>query len=121
MKKLNENIRKFRIFRQITQAELATRLGKTKNVISNWENGLNSPDPDTIEMICNILNVTPNQLFGWEEMPEYIKFEEYMEEKKNDLSILEEEEQNIHAKIKNLKDEIGKYNALVSSGTIVAN
>ena len=115
MAKLNENIRKFRVFRQITQADLASKLGKTKNVISNWENGLNSPDPDTIETICNILKVTPNQLFGWEPMPDYEKFMAYMEDKKKDLSSLEEQELRIQIKIKNLKEEIAEYTAMNST------
>ena len=121
MSNLNDNIRNFRNFRQITQADLASKLGKTKNVISNWENGINSPDPDTIEAICNILRVTPNQLFGWDPMPEYLQFMEYLEEKKKHLLSLEKKEQDIQAKIKDLKSEISQYNAAMNTDTVVGN
>lgn len=76
MSKLNENIRKFRELRRLTQKDFSDRLKKSRNVISNWERGENAPDPDTIEQICRILDVTPNQLFGWEACPDY---EDYME------------------------------------------
>ena len=48
-KRLNMNIRNFRIFKGMTQEDLANRIGKSKNVISNWERGDNSPDIDCIE------------------------------------------------------------------------
>lgn len=71
MSTLNENIKNFRSFRGINQETLASLLGKTKSVISNWERGANSPDPDSIEALCKYLGVTPNQIFGWEDNPEY--------------------------------------------------
>lgn len=58
MSALNENIRKFRELRKLTQKQFAERLNKSRNVISNWERGENSPDPDTVEQICKILEVT---------------------------------------------------------------
>ena len=68
--KLSTNIKNFRTFRGITQLQLADMLGKSKNTISNWERGDNFPDPDTIERMCSIFEVTPNQIFGWESNPE---------------------------------------------------
>lgn len=67
MSTIGENIKKFRIESGLTQEELATKLGKSKNVISNWERGDNKPDADIIEEICLIFNIAPNQLYGWEE------------------------------------------------------
>lgn len=74
MSALNENIRKFRELRKLTQKQFAERLNKSRNVISNWERGENSPDPDTVEQICKILEVTPNQIFGWEPCPDYERY-----------------------------------------------
>lgn len=71
MKTIRENIRNFRQFRNMTQVELGKALGRSKNVVSNWERGDNEPDLDTIAEICRVLNVTPNQMFGWEKNPEY--------------------------------------------------
>lgn len=45
-----------------TQKQLAQKIGAKHNSVSNWENGLNMPDPATIEAICNVLDVTPNYL-----------------------------------------------------------
>lgn len=58
MSALNENIKKFREMRRMNQRILAERLNKSRAVISNWERGENSPDADTVEQICRILNVT---------------------------------------------------------------
>lgn len=66
--KFPENLKKFRIKAGLTQEELAKQLGKTKNVISNWERGENRPDAETIAKICAILNVTPNEILGWDEI-----------------------------------------------------
>ena len=65
MPDLADNIKKFRILSKLTQEELASKLGKTKNVISNWERGDNKPDTDTIEAMCKIFNITPNEIYGW--------------------------------------------------------
>ena len=74
MSNVNENIRNFRKFRGLSQKDLGQQLNKSTNVVSNWENGLHSPDLDTIQEICKILKVTPNQIFGWEECPDYVRW-----------------------------------------------
>lgn len=51
-----------------TQKQLAERIGAKHNSVSNWENGLNMPDPATIEAICASLGVTPNDLLMGEEL-----------------------------------------------------
>ena len=67
---LGDNIRKARIKNQLSQKELTEKLAK-KNIvvrdttISNWENGISKPDPDTILQICNILNVDANYLLDF--------------------------------------------------------
>jgi len=66
MGELGENIKKFRTEANLHQEELATKLGKSKNVISNWERGDNRPDADMIKKICEIFGIEPNQLYGWE-------------------------------------------------------
>lgn len=67
---LSENIRKYRLKADLKQEELAFMLGKSKNVISNWERGDNRPDSDMVEKLCRILNTTPNELYGWEAQEE---------------------------------------------------
>lgn len=67
---LGENIKKARTLKGMNQKELADAL-KEKNVIvgntsiSNWENGINKPDPDTISALCEILDVDANFLLDF--------------------------------------------------------
>lgn len=56
-----------------TQKQLAEMIGAKHNSVSNWENGLNMPDPATIEYICDTLSVTPNYLFLGEEIPAILR------------------------------------------------
>lgn len=105
-KRLNMNIRNFRIFKGMTQEDLANRIGKSKNVISNWERGDNSPDIDCIEKICNTFGVTPNQLFGWEPYKEYEDYKQMMDEKKMELEILQHKKNQLQSEIDSLKDAI---------------
>ena len=95
MGNVNENIRNFRKFRGMSQKELGQRLNKSTNVVSNWENGLHSPDLETIQEMCKILNVTPNQIFGWEQNPEYVEHAQKMQQLKAELAALEEERERI--------------------------
>lgn len=62
---LSEQIRIARKKKKLTQGDLAKALGKTKNVISNWERGDNKPDADMILNLCRILDINPNVLLDW--------------------------------------------------------
>jgi len=66
MSMVGDNILKFRKGR-FTQSELGAQIGKRKNVISNWEKGHNDPSVNCIFLLCEVLEVDPNQLFGWAE------------------------------------------------------
>ena len=46
----------------ITQSELAEKLNITDRAISKWENGVCMPDVGTIPELCEILNITINDL-----------------------------------------------------------
>lgn len=63
---LANNLKEARINKGLKQEELANLVGKSKNVISNWERGDNKPDADTLFELCDILNVDANFLLGWE-------------------------------------------------------
>lgn len=109
MSALNENIRKFRELRKLTQKQFSERLNKSRNVISNWERGENSPDPDTVEQICKILEVTPNQIFGWEPCPDYERYLEKMNAIKSKIDALSRKKSEIESELEKarqlLKDE----------------
>ena len=66
------NIKKYRELKGLTQKQVANMVGKSKNVVSNWESGLNKPDADTIELLLGIFDVDANTLLGWNN-PKQIK------------------------------------------------
>lgn len=47
-----------------TQKQLADMLGVKNSSVSNWENGLNSIDIETLYSACNIFGVTLNDMYG---------------------------------------------------------
>ena len=57
-----EKIRDARKSQNLTQKQLAEIIGAKHNSVSDWENDKNKPDPDTIELLCGVLKITPNYL-----------------------------------------------------------
>lgn len=49
--------------KNLTQEQLAEKLGVSINAVSKWERGLNLPDVSLMKELCNILNITLNELF----------------------------------------------------------
>ena len=62
-----ENLRLELKFCKISQAYLAKQLNTTQRNVSRWTTGKTSPDFETLFLICEILNVTPNELLGWDD------------------------------------------------------
>ena len=52
---------------KISQEALAKALNTTQATISRWTSGIYEPDLQTLLAICEILDVSPNVLLGWEE------------------------------------------------------
>lgn len=67
---LGENIRNLRKSADLTQEQLAERLGVTYQSVSRWENGTSYPDLELIPAIANIFSVSTDTLLG---IPEHIK------------------------------------------------
>ena len=59
-----ERLKAARKSKNLTQKELALKIGAKHNSISDWENNKNKPDPDTIELLCGVLAISPNYLLG---------------------------------------------------------
>ena len=70
-RKLKENIQKnlafYRKKKGYNQKELADRLGIGATTVSGWERGAYTPDIDTLFVICRLLGVTLNDMFGIDE------------------------------------------------------
>ena len=67
---IGENIRSFRRKNDMTQEQLAQRLGVTYQSVSRWENGTTYPDLELLPAISELLSVTVDELIG---MPQYEK------------------------------------------------
>lgn len=67
MNVLAENIRKFRQVRGLSQRKLAEKLNMAESSVANWEKGLSTPDVNRLVALCHALEVTPNEMLGWEE------------------------------------------------------
>lgn len=63
-KNISKNIGKYREASGMSQKELAKRLGVVPSRISNWETGANCPTIDILFEVCEILNVSINDIYG---------------------------------------------------------
>ncbi len=79
-----EKIREARKNKKYTQKQLAQKIGAAHNSISDWENDKNKPDPDTIELLCGVLEITPNYLLA-SSSDEFSPFEKLLIKKYRDL------------------------------------
>ncbi len=50
--------------KDLTQEQLAEKLGVSINAVSKWERGLNLLDVSLMKTLCNILDITLNELFA---------------------------------------------------------
>lgn len=64
MRRFGESIAKARKKRNLTQEELAARIGVTTQAVSKWENGHNLPDIENVMRIAEITNTPYAHLFG---------------------------------------------------------
>lgn len=57
-------IKQARIANNMTQDELAKRMGVSKNAISNYENNVSTPKVELLFPLMSALNVDANYLYG---------------------------------------------------------
>ena len=87
--------------KNMTQQDLANTLGVTDRAISNWENGRRMPDYSIIMNLCNILEISLNELFNGQKITN--DFEEVAD--KNLLIALENSAFTLKDKIKYYKSK----------------
>lgn len=61
---IGKKIRKYREELNLSQRQLAEKLGVSNGRVSNWEQGLNRPDADMLAELCYALQVSPSSLMG---------------------------------------------------------
>lgn len=76
MLKLGENLKKFRLKREITQEQLADILGVSAQAVSRWENEATYPDITLLPTIASYFEITLDELMGMEDF----KSEEQLKE-----------------------------------------
>lgn len=77
--KIGKFILECRKNKKLTQSELAEKLGVTDKSISNWENGRNMPDLSLFKPLCEILDISINNLISGEKVSKE-KYQEKFEE-----------------------------------------
>lgn len=62
--KVGKFIAECRKNKNLTQVQLAEQLGTTDKSVSKWENGICLPDSSLYEPLCNMLDISINELFA---------------------------------------------------------
>ena len=61
---LNENIKRLRKSKGLSQEELAIKMNVVRQTISKWENGLSVPDSSMLILLADELDTTVSELLG---------------------------------------------------------
>ena len=61
-----ERIRRCRSARGLSQAELAARVGVSRNAVAGWETGHSRPDLAAVPLLCGALRISLARFFGVE-------------------------------------------------------
>ena len=68
---IGEQIKKYRNIKGMTQQDIADALGESSGrVIYNWEKGIGRPDCDKLARLCDLLEVSADELIGCKSMAE---------------------------------------------------
>lgn len=57
-------LKQARLQKKLSQKELAEKVGVAISTVSRWESGRQSPDPDTVRHLAEVLDVSVNYLLG---------------------------------------------------------
>ena len=128
---IGDKIREYRLLREMTQQDIADALGESSGrVVYNWEKGIGRPDCEKIARLCELLDVSADELIGcksmvgrptaveWETLQKYRVLDEHGRELVD--YVIDSEYQRVTAtarspKVRMLK--IDYYNYPASAGT----
>ena len=77
--KIGKFISEQRKLKKMTQSDLAEKLGVSDKSVGNWENGRNMPDLSLFKPLCEILDISINELISGEKIKEN-EYQEKLEE-----------------------------------------
>lgn len=63
-KQIGDNLKEARKFKNLTQKEVASKLGMTQQQYSRFENGVFELNYTQIIFLCKLYEITPNELFN---------------------------------------------------------
>lgn len=109
--KIGKFILECRKEKKLTQFELAEKLGVTDKSISNWENGRNMPDLSLFKPLCDILDITINDLISGEKVSKE-KYQEKFEE--NIINTIDYSNKVISTKSRNFNTMLIIFGCLIS-------
>ena len=115
--KIGKFIAELRKEKNMTQQELADKLGVTDRAISHWENGRRLPDYSLLKDLCDILSISINELF----LGEKISNEDYKKKAdENLMSALENSSFSLQEKIDYFKKKWKKehISSFIISGIV---
>ena len=67
--KIGKFIAECRKKKGMTQEELSEKIGVSRKSVSRWENGKNMPDLSLFKPLCEVLDITINELMSGEKVP----------------------------------------------------
>ncbi len=82
MIKLNENIKKYRVQKGMTQSQLAAVFNVSEQAVSRWENGNTYPDITLLPAIADYFGITLDELMGMENYKDEREVEKILEQVK---------------------------------------
>ena len=113
--KIGKFIQNKRKEKNITQQELAENLNITDRAISKWENGKCMPDVGIMQELCEILNITINDLFSGE-VVNMKDTEKKLEENLLEMTRLKEEKDR---QLLSLEIFIGVISSVILVGSVL--
>jgi len=84
---IGEKIKKLREERNITQKELSEFIGVSKESISQYERGVQTPKPQTLIKLANYFNVSIDYILGRVDIKNSFMIEEYKSESLDENTI----------------------------------
>jgi len=99
----------------LTQIQLADKLGVTDRAVSKWENGKSLPDASIMLDLCQILQITVNDLLSGE----VVSMDKYNKEMENKLIEMAKQKQQADKRLLSLEIFVGVLLTIVMFTLIV--
>ena len=112
--KIGKFISECRKKNELTQMQLAEKLGITDRAVSKWENGKSLPDASIMLELCSILNISVNDLLSGE----IVAMERYNEIYDNHLIEITKEKEEADKKLLSLEILIGIFSMIILFGFV---